>query len=413
MIKYFNINTFNLSAGKLDALILIRLRWLMCALLALMAMMMAITELIASEQFVKVIFVLMAATLINNIFEDQYKKNGSAPVSNFWQLFLDLIITTIAFYFLGGIVNPTYFIMLLIPMIAPLFVNFKESIVLLLSCAQMLLLQIWSPYLQSDDFIPQAHDLIGIYIVLFASFSLMSWLSYLLEQTGLRLQNMVKQNIRVDGLKALGALSASFCHELGTPFATMRLCLDRIKEGRATQLDMELIRNSFSQCELSLQSMMSMGLDDKDIKLSKTSLNEILEKTTDNFLREDLNIKFTPAISETYVLLPKIPFTKMIVDIIENSFEADANEVIISLNKNEDHFIIEITDDGEGIDESVLIKLGTPFNTTKEQGTGIGLYNAKTLLEMLGGNLSIERRKGTTRGTVANLIISKSLEHKD
>lgn len=408
MHKYFNINTFNPSQGKLDALILIRLRWIMCALLALMAMLMTISELIESEQFIKVIFIIMLGTLINNIFEYKYKTTGRAPVSNFWQLFLDLMITTIVFYFLGGIGNPTYFIMLLIPMIAPLFTNFKESLVLLFSCAQTLLLQIWSPYLQSNDFIPKIQDLIGIYIVLIASFSLMSWLSLLLEQTGQRLQNVVKQNMRVDGLKALGALSSSFCHELGSPFATIRLCLDRLKEGRGTDMDIELMRNSFSQCELSLRTMMSTGLDSDESKFSDTDLNSLIESIVKKFKGEGVIINFESTLSKAIYSIPKVTFAKMLVDLIENSLEALAENIKISVHETKAHLLLTIIDDGEGIADSVIENFGTPFNTTKEQGTGIGLYNAKTILEMLGGSLVLERND--KKGTSAMLTISQNLK---
>jgi signal transduction histidine kinase len=60
---------------------------------------------------------------------------------------------------------------------------------------------------------------------------------------------------------------------------------------------------------------------------------------------------------------------------------------------------LEVSDNGPGIDPDTLLRVFEPFFTTKEpgQGTGLGLWNAHRLAELLGGRLEAESRPGHTR----------------
>ncbi len=84
-----------------------------------------------------------------------------------------------------------------------------------------------------------------------------------------------------------------------------------------------------------------------------------------------------------------------ILDIAENSLRACAKNVHIRIIEKNEKLILEIEDDGKGMNEDQLQKADDPFFTTKEgKKFGLGLSFLSQAAEETGGNLKIERRTG-------------------
>jgi len=94
-------------------------------------------------------------------------------------------------------------------------------------------------------------------------------------------------------------------------------------------------------------------------------------------------------------------FSLHILDVVENSIRAKAKNVKIRISENtqEDLLILEIGDDGEGMDESVKRQCLDPFFTTKEgKSVGLGLSLLAQSFEEAGGKLVV--RTGKEKGTM-------------
>ncbi len=82
-----------------------------------------------------------------------------------------------------------------------------------------------------------------------------------------------------------------------------------------------------------------------------------------------------------------------ILDIAENSLNAGAQNIRVLLIEKNETLILEIDDDGRGMNEDILSKANDPFFTTKEgKKIGLGLAFLSQAAEETGGNLKIERR---------------------
>lgn len=89
-----------------------------------------------------------------------------------------------------------------------------------------------------------------------------------------------------------------------------------------------------------------------------------------------------------------------ILDIVENSVNAGATEVTVSIEENQglDKLNIEITDNGKGMDDGMVEKVLDPFVTTKEgKKVGLGLSMLSEAARKAGGEMTIDSRPG--RGT--------------
>lgn len=79
-----------------------------------------------------------------------------------------------------------------------------------------------------------------------------------------------------------------------------------------------------------------------------------------------------------------------ILDIVENSTKAKAENVEITITETSDSLTIKIKDDGTGMSEQTLLSVSDPFyttRTTRKVGMGIPLF--RFAAEQTGGNLSI------------------------
>jgi signal transduction histidine kinase len=101
-----------------------------------------------------------------------------------------------------------------------------------------------------------------------------------------------------------------------------------------------------------------------------------------------------------------------ILDVVENSIRAGATEVRVRLTENraEDRLILEIGDNGEGMDEATAERCVDPFFTTKAgKQVGLGLPLLGQSAEEVGGELVVKTVKG--KGTT--IIATYRLSHID
>ena len=88
------------------------------------------------------------------------------------------------------------------------------------------------------------------------------------------------------------------------------------------------------------------------------------------------------------------------MNIVKNSFEAcrSGNGISLTLHTEDSNVVMVISDDGIGMPRNELKKIYNPFFTTKQYGTGLGLYICKKILSMHKGTIRIDSRQdeGTT-----------------
>lgn len=92
-----------------------------------------------------------------------------------------------------------------------------------------------------------------------------------------------------------------------------------------------------------------------------------------------------------------------ILDIAENALRADAKRIELSVSRDsgKNLLVVEIRDDGRGMNAETLSRVRDPFFTTKKKKTGLGLPLLAQAAEQAGGGLAVESAPGTgTRVTV-------------
>lgn len=136
--------------------------------------------------------------------------------------------------------------------------------------------------------------------------------------------------------------------------------------------------------------------DLKEIKIA-----DFLNIIKETYKNENISIEIKP-IPELLIIQADHDLLELVfINLIKNAIEANATEIRINVSKPNKHVLIEVIDNGKGIEPEIIKKVFLPFYTTKKEGSGIGLSLARQIMFAHDGNIEI---KSTFPGTIVKLI---------
>ena len=109
--------------------------------------------------------------------------------------------------------------------------------------------------------------------------------------------------------------------------------------------------------------------------------------------------------NESLISCEEYQIKQVFINIIKNGMEAmPSGEILtIAVVENDQNVLIRVSDQGDGIPEELLPRLGELFYSTKETGTGLGLLVSTKIIRDHGGSLDIKRQLGAGTTVVISL----------
>lgn len=196
----------------------------------------------------------------------------------------------------------------------------------------------------------------------------------------------------------LSKLARQMSHDIRSPLATLNTIIDDISSTINNESH-ELIQNSLRRInEISNKHLENSQHSSMSASLPKLEENNIIEGikkliTLKKIEFKNISIKLSfKENSEIYTSkVDIIEFDRIISNIINNSVEASATNIEVELESFDSSFmVIKIKDNGRGVSENIIKKLGISEISTKIKGNGLGIFHAKESIENWGGNLFIE-----------------------
>ena len=185
---------------------------------------------------------------------------------------------------------------------------------------------------------------------------------------------------RLDRLNLVGEMAAGIGHEVRNPMTTVRgfLQLYRNKEAFAQYKDrFDLMIDELDRANSIITEFLSLAKN-KTADLKAQNLNTILEHLSPLIQSDarvsDKNIHFQLEEIPSLFLDEK-EIRQLILNHIRNGLEAmsPGGNLTIKTFTDGQEVVLSVQDQGKGIKSNVLEKIGTPFFTTKDNGTGLGL----------------------------------------
>ena len=215
-------------------------------------------------------------------------------------------------------------------------------------------------------------------------------------------------------LESLGGQAAAAAHSLGTPLATISVVAKEIKKeiGNENEIskDIDLLISQTKRCSEILKQISKKQIEE-DVFLSSIKFEDLLEEIVNSFLETSTKkIDLIVNQDQNKIAIQRTPeIIYGLRNFIGNAVKFSKSKVKINLKSDKELIEIKINDDGPGIPEDIISKIGEPYIKSKSKkvsynsGLGLGTFLGKTLLERQSAKLLF--RKNSDLGG-ALIIIS-------
>ncbi|MBF0707476.1 two-component sensor histidine kinase [Alkalihalobacillus hwajinpoensis] len=207
-------------------------------------------------------------------------------------------------------------------------------------------------------------------------------------------------------LEVASHLAASISHEVRNPLTVSRGFLQLINsdlEDKKTKGYMELAIHELDRATEIINDYLTFAkpFPEKVEKINvKSELEQSLSVIQPLATMSDVTINSNIDISPTYIQSEKRKFQQCLLNILKNAIEAmpDGGELTVDALHKGFELKVSISDTGIGMSEEQIVRMGEPFFTTKEKGTGLGMMVSHSIMKAMNGEIIYESspNKGTT-----------------
>lgn len=199
---------------------------------------------------------------------------------------------------------------------------------------------------------------------------------------------------RLQQFNLIGELSAGIAHEIRNPLTSVRGFLQLLGNKDYNKKDKEyfdLMIDEIDRANSIITNFLALSKDKKINHFEDNDLNCIILKLIPLLDTDILHDIITDLGEIPKLSLDDKEISQVILNLANNGCESmpSGGRLTIRTYKSDDKVILEVQDQGQGIMPELLEKIGTPFFTTKEKGTGLGLAVSSSIIEQHNAKLDI------------------------
>ena len=214
----------------------------------------------------------------------------------------------------------------------------------------------------------------------------------------------------------IGYVFSGIRHEISNPVNTAKLALGVLKKrlpdcgAKKAQEYVDMAINQISRIEFLLGAFKNFNMFE-DVEANSIHLPAYIEKTIALMEKDfkDRNIKITADIAPgaDCAIGDERALEQVLLNLFTNAADAlegvKAPRITLHAFRLKENILLMMEDNGRGISRRQIGKIFTPFQTTKQKGTGLGLVIVKKMMAKMKGDVEILSEEG--RGTLVNLVL--------
>lgn len=228
---------------------------------------------------------------------------------------------------------------------------------------------------------------------------------YLIQMLDLTKKKLAEEEMaRLDRINLVGELAASIAHEVRNPLTTVRGFLQILKGRETSPENSEYYDLMISELDR------ANGIINEFLSLAKTKtrlgtsvkLNNLVESLYPLVLADATNQEKKVILKTNEVrelTMNEREIRQLILNLTRNGLEAMPSKGLLTIKTymEDENVVLAVEDQGTGIRKDILERLGTPFLTSKERGTGLGLATCYNIAERHKAKIDVKScASGTT-----------------
>lgn len=223
---------------------------------------------------------------------------------------------------------------------------------------------------------------------------------------------------RADRMSSLGSMATKVAHEIRNPLGSVKglgqLVLESVDKGGETYRYVERIVREVDRLSSIVEELLDYS-QRRPLSFESVDINEVIKESLEiaRFREGD---RGPTLLQELDLSLPEVQIDRnrmlqAFLNIVVNALQAVGHNGAITVTTFEEavsrgkRVVIEISDNGSGIEPDVLEHIFDPFYTTKENGSGLGLSIAHTIVREHQGTLEVDSKLG--QGTTFRIVLPR------
>lgn len=213
---------------------------------------------------------------------------------------------------------------------------------------------------------------------------------------------------RSEKLSAVAIVAGKVAHEIRTPlnsiFLNNDLLMEKVEKMRGAQAQklrryLVILQEEVDRLNEVVGSYLSLARlagSDRSPTIVEQFLREFIDEVQEEYSRQQITITSAFRTRGHRLTLNRRQFRRVMLNLFSNSRDAikGGGVITVSTDDSAGEFRITVSDTGDGIQPEVLSRLTTPFTSYKANGSGLGLYLVREIVENHGGRLDIRSLQG-------------------
>ncbi len=211
-------------------------------------------------------------------------------------------------------------------------------------------------------------------------------------------------------LAVIGELAAGIAHEIRNPLTSLKGFVQLFQsESKKENFIHNIMLDELDRINAIVSELLVLSRP-QEMTFAKENVNHVMKDVL-TLLESEMNLHGVSV--HIHSQNPQLTIDcelnqikQLFINILKNSIEANSDEIHINLALKENRVIVKFRDDGDGINQERMKRIGEPFYSEKEKGTGLGLTVSFKIIESHKGTIEYDSK--VDEGTLVTMTFPKS-----